>query len=222
MASTSPALRHRARVRHAAVDAGRLPDRARALNPDLIPPSEWLPWVWDMDEGEARPEFDSQEQAQAVLELIMRHYTDVAAAVIEGQADPLFVGNDEQDLTLVDLWCGGFMLAVDVFGEPWWSALLEESPEMLEPIITHAESEDLETVHDVASLKARAPAEAPAAIEAALDSLCDYFVPLREAAARARIETYRREEPKVGRNDPCPCGSGRKFKKCCGDATALH
>ncbi len=27
---------------------------------------------------------------------------------------------------------------------------------------------------------------------------------------------YVREEPKVGRNDPCPCGSGRKFKKCCG------
>ncbi len=25
----------------------------------------------------------------------------------------------------------------------------------------------------------------------------------------------RREEPKIGRNDPCPCGSGRKFKKCC-------
>ncbi len=28
-------------------------------------------------------------------------------------------------------------------------------------------------------------------------------------------ETYRRENPKVGRNDPCPCGSGKKFKKCC-------
>lgn len=26
----------------------------------------------------------------------------------------------------------------------------------------------------------------------------------------------RREAPKVGRNDPCPCGSGKKFKKCCG------
>lgn len=28
--------------------------------------------------------------------------------------------------------------------------------------------------------------------------------------------TQRNEGPKVGRNDPCPCGSGRKFKKCCG------
>ncbi len=29
-------------------------------------------------------------------------------------------------------------------------------------------------------------------------------------------EPYRREEKKIGRNDPCPCGSGKKYKKCCG------
>jgi len=29
-------------------------------------------------------------------------------------------------------------------------------------------------------------------------------------------KTYRRPWPKVKRNDPCPCGSGVKFKKCCG------
>ena len=31
-----------------------------------------------------------------------------------------------------------------------------------------------------------------------------------------RQEPIRREQPKVGRNDPCPCGSGKKWKKCCG------
>jgi len=29
-------------------------------------------------------------------------------------------------------------------------------------------------------------------------------------------QTQRHEAPKVGRNDPCPCGSGKKYKKCCG------
>lgn len=29
-------------------------------------------------------------------------------------------------------------------------------------------------------------------------------------------QPVRRDTPKVGRNDPCPCGSGKKFKKCCG------
>ncbi|MGH8021636.1 MAG: YchJ family protein [Opitutaceae bacterium] len=31
-------------------------------------------------------------------------------------------------------------------------------------------------------------------------------------------ETVRRETPKIGRNDPCPCGSGKKYKRCCGAA----
>ena len=33
-----------------------------------------------------------------------------------------------------------------------------------------------------------------------------------------KVETFRREAPRVGRNDPCPCGSGKKYKKCCGRA----
>ena len=34
----------------------------------------------------------------------------------------------------------------------------------------------------------------------------------------ANVKTIVRETPKVGRNDPCPCGSGKKYKKCCGAA----
>ncbi len=49
----------------------------------------------------------------------------------------------------------------------------------------------------------------------------------QQAAAESRPErprgvTYRRDQPKVGRNDPCPCGSGKKYKKCCGMAPAAH
>jgi preprotein translocase subunit SecA len=36
----------------------------------------------------------------------------------------------------------------------------------------------------------------------------------------ARVKTIVREAPKVGRNDPCPCGSGKKYKKCCGAGVA--
>jgi len=37
----------------------------------------------------------------------------------------------------------------------------------------------------------------------------------------AKVETVHRNAPKVGRNDPCPCGSGKKFKKCHGGAAAV-
>jgi len=32
----------------------------------------------------------------------------------------------------------------------------------------------------------------------------------------SKHQPFRRSEPKIGRNDPCPCGSGKKYKKCCG------
>ena len=34
-------------------------------------------------------------------------------------------------------------------------------------------------------------------------------------AAGAKVVTIVNDEPEVGPNDPCPCGSGRKYKKCC-------
>jgi preprotein translocase subunit SecA len=40
--------------------------------------------------------------------------------------------------------------------------------------------------------------------------------PARVGGDDAPVKTMRREEPKVGRNDPCPCGSGKKYKKCHG------
>jgi preprotein translocase subunit SecA len=42
--------------------------------------------------------------------------------------------------------------------------------------------------------------------------------PARVGGDDAVVKTVRREEPKVGRNDPCPCGSGKKYKKCHGAA----
>ncbi len=42
------------------------------------------------------------------------------------------------------------------------------------------------------------------------------FDALDKPAAIGSVRPIRNEQPKVGRNDPCPCGSGKKFKKCCG------
>jgi preprotein translocase subunit SecA len=44
--------------------------------------------------------------------------------------------------------------------------------------------------------------------------------PPRVGGDAAPVHTVRRDEPKVGRNDPCPCGSGKKYKKCHGAAAS--
>jgi preprotein translocase subunit SecA len=60
---------------------------------------------------------------------------------------------------------------------------------------------------------------AAAVAEPGVDSASP-FAPSRPKPARVggddTIKTVKREEPKVGRNDPCPCGSGKKYKKCHG------
>lgn len=69
-----------------------------------------------------------------------------------------------------------------------------------------------------------APALLRRVVDLALDD--EYVARLQRhyAMYRARIDapraSTRRPGPKVGRNDPCPCGSGKKHKKCCGAAGA--
>jgi preprotein translocase subunit SecA len=68
------------------------------------------------------------------------------------------------------------------------------------------------------------PAETPSAFgglrgsAAAVAEPANPFAPkpARVGGDDAAVRTQRRDEPKVGRNDPCPCGSGKKDKKCLG------
>jgi preprotein translocase subunit SecA len=54
------------------------------------------------------------------------------------------------------------------------------------------------------------------------DQISQFAVSRQQEAAAGPVspaKTIRLEQPKVGRNDPCPCGSGKKYKKCCGATT---
>ena len=62
------------------------------------------------------------------------------------------------------------------------------------------------TVHEQVSVLGHTPAEEPS------EELSGPRVPNPEDF----VVTQHRDEPKVGRNDTCPCGSGKKYKKCCG------
>ncbi|MCX7765566.1 MAG: SEC-C metal-binding domain-containing protein, partial [Candidatus Sumerlaeia bacterium] len=44
----------------------------------------------------------------------------------------------------------------------------------------------------------------------------------RSEEAPVKIMPVRRQGPKIGRNEPCPCGSGKKYKKCCGSPASLR
>jgi preprotein translocase subunit SecA len=64
------------------------------------------------------------------------------------------------------------------------------------------------------------PTAAPSALEERRAAAPAGAGPRRESqgGVDAAVKTVRRTAEKVGRNDPCPCGSGKKYKKCCGAA----
>ena len=90
------------------------------------------------------------------------------------------------------------------------------------------EQHSVEALHDEAAhveQAARAAQLTPAQVAAlqaqmaaaqADDDDDDDDEPAEAADAPQKVETYRRASPKIGRNDPCWCGSGKKFKKCHG------
>lgn len=74
-------------------------------------------------------------------------------------------------------------------------------------------------VHDEVSVLGRAGARADAPPRAAAPPGAEAAM---QAALKAPAAPFRRDAAKVGRNDPCPCGSGRKYKKCCGAAAGAE
>ena len=81
----------------------------------------------------------------------------------------------------------------------------------LQPVMREAEGEIAE----------EAPRRAPVGLPSRRSANVNYsYGAAAEGGRDAKVETVHRNAPKVGRNDPCPCGSGKKFKKCHGGAAA--
>lgn len=201
---------------------------AIALNPEFVLPSQWLPWVWDMEAGEETPTFDNAEQAEYINGLLLRHYNSVQDRIGDGRYAPLMYElNQEDGSEFYDAegWSMGFMLGVFLF-QDIWLPILDEHPEWLAPMRLLGTEEgwkELEDTHPDHADQRPAIRAAYDRIPEAIEAIFLHFLPQREAAARERVTaTLRRAGDKVGRNDPCPCGSGKKFKKCCGAGPTLH
>jgi uncharacterized protein len=183
-----------------------------AIGPELIVPSEWLPAVWGGDE----PAFESIEQAQTVIGTIMGRYNEILRALSTDPETyaPLFWEGPDGEVIAAD-WAEGFVDAVRLRPEAWRPLLEDrEALVMLMPILAlcgDAEGGsplELDPEED-ADLLAQAPELIPACV-AGIDGFW------KERRGRPKAGPGRAKSAKVGRNDPCPCGSGRKHKRCCG------
>jgi uncharacterized protein len=179
-----------------------------AVGPELIAPSEWLPLVWGGDE---EPVFDSAAEAQSVLGAIMRRYNEILGQIADGYIEPIFIETIAGEVIAAD-WAEGFMQAIALRAAAWEKLLTsEDHGHALIPILALCGDDEGEPLLDLPQeVAGQLFAEADELIPACALEIAEFWRAAR-STPRARSTA-----PKTGRNDPCPCGSGKKFKKCCG------
>jgi len=186
--------------------------------PDTIPPSQWMPEVF-----KSEPAHESVEQAQEFMTLMMRFYNGMAAELggnqpIEFILKPRSVTDQRPDY---QTWCEGYILGWGLSAEEWLSPGNEPLKKLTFPLLllSGAFKEEAER---------RGKEYLPDDEYAKLQQECADLLPKVVADIyhywhfRMKPVPIKRETPKVGRNETCPCGSGLKFKQCCGKERTLH
>ena len=193
--------------------------------------ARWLPQVWDPGPGRDEPQFDRASDAQRIVELIVRQGNDIAYD-LENDPDgyqPLFVDPDleegepqqvEEDGPgpIVDEWCFGFLVGIELDREAW-KPLLEARPEWFHELWLYGSEEGWNELEQYEGREASAAAHAERVgrIAPAIRRILAHHRVQRgpfSFSLPAAIEPA--QSSKVGRNEPCPCGSGRKYKHCHG------
>jgi uncharacterized protein len=196
---------------------------AALSGPQPIPEEEWLA---DALGSEEVLETDAGREAAELL----RSFASVLEAELARGEPPvllLYAKDDSEDGPSDYVpWCQAYLHGVDAAEEDWFEYLGEEDGKEDSEEITYLDERlfPLMLLTGEAEAAAREHGEEwPEGEEREqMENDCEEELPQAIAdiyrfwAAKRGTKTIRRDDPKVGRNDPCPCGSGKKFKQCCG------
>lgn len=185
--------------------------------PTLVMPSEWLPEVWGADAAiDPAPVFETEQQAKDITGLIMAHYNAVARALLAGRGryEVVYDVDTRNDDTMWEIWIEGFARAMALRPSSWDSIAAADRGTRaalagLQALIEIADGTTSRAKPEIEELTKMAPDLIPSWI----DDLHAWRVGRPSAASAKSIMPG---SSKIRRNDACPCGSGRKYKKCCG------
>jgi uncharacterized protein len=188
------------------------------IGPELIRPSEWLPLIW----GGAAPEFAGLDEANAILGSLMARYNEILREIADDALAPIFWTDRNGTIIAMD-WAQGFLQGVRASA---WEPLFKSrrDGQLLFPILSLCCDKNGDALLGLPpEMEERIAAQAPELIPGCVIEIAAYW---RRKGSR-QVSMLRKAGPrsdpsnaatKVGRNDPCPCGSGNKFKRCCGQA----
>lgn len=190
---------------------------AIAIGPNQITPEEWLPQIWGPAADDA-PTFQSDKEAKRIESLILRFLNEIAITfeAAPKEFEPLFLEHVVQGKKLLDgeAWAWGFLEGMNLRAEAWEAGLNASIATTLRAIyLLGAEEVEEEEVSlaDTPQKRHQLALE----IEAGLPAIYRFWQEQRKKTHAP----LRHAEPKIGRNDLCRCGSGKKFKQCCGVPT---
>lgn len=189
----------------------------------MIPPSQWTPVVFSGPDGEPVATWATMDQARRAMGLVMRLYDEISSDLAPGGRRYSILidrlGDRPDTLDLADDWCRGYALGIAMREDEWKEAM--EAPELQEAFIPILEIAHPEKTPELDPIKN------PETYRAVVDELPNCAVQIYEwwrkklvasmhsASAATYPGTVRRAAPKVSPNAPCPCGSGKKYKRCC-------
>jgi uncharacterized protein len=183
---------------------------ALVAGPEIVVPSEYLPEVFG---GTGAHEFGGLEEANEILALLMRHWNDIAATLSKGEVYLPILLEDENGVPQGNDWARGFMRGVKMCDG--WAELIadEERGGSMVPVLMLYHEHDPDPEMRPAPIGAEQRETVIAHMAAGLIGAYRYF---RERGHSDLPHATDRVKSKIGRNDPCPCGSGKKYKRCCG------
>lgn len=195
---------------------------AIAIAPVTVPPKHWLPNVWGT--GSMMPPMESLDQLNRILSLIMRHYNGVIAGLEAEprEIDPVWLlrpykGKEYEE---ADGWAYGFIEGMKLCWDAWAPMLETPAGQAWYRPIALLGAEDGPPGQEALTRAPAQRAKLAKQIPEAVLAMHAHWLPYRHAVHER--EMVKVMHPEVGRNEPCPCGSGKKFKKCCGLAGTLH
>lgn len=130
-------------------------------------------------------------------------------------------GNSQDMPALAQLWAMGFMCVVEALEDDWQPPRDKEIAQHMHDALdcVNALTDDVDTTPPTIVMS-EAPGALPSVTEARFEALGEAIWAVYDLYAIAQSLGPRtapaRRAHSAGRNDPCPCGSGQKYKKCCG------
>lgn len=170
-------------------------------SPEPTPPSKWLKGLWDGQD----PDWESEEAFQLFMNLLFRFYNATIGSLRSGRegysAYFSVVEHEDDDIYYtVDEWCLGYLIGQKTVG-------LHSLPTEIQPY--------LDTIKRYADLDTPVPESAQDSKQVA-DLIVTAALAIYEYIDKSIYQpSLPMRSSKIGANEPCPCGSGKKFKKCC-------